>query len=180
TAIGERTPSTKHAEQDARRHARQSKDHADCRAATIRPSLAEIALALSSRCDNHNVAATAKMAILIVAAFSSRLSRYTWFRGPSWDAWRAVLKGAFAEPMTAEELKLFHLVAERDPPRKRVRELWIIAGRRAGKDSVASAIQAYFSACANYEGLLRPGEVASVMCLAVDRDQAKIELRYVK
>src|SRR5208283_4362170 len=67
TAIGERTPSTKHAEQDARRHARQSKDHADCRAATIRPSLAEIALALSSRCDNHNVAATAKMAILIVA-----------------------------------------------------------------------------------------------------------------
>src|SRR5208283_584764 len=77
TAIGERKPSTKHAEQDARRHARQSKDHADCRAATIRPSLAEIALALSSRCDNHNVAATAKMAILIVAAFSSRLSRYT-------------------------------------------------------------------------------------------------------
>src|SRR5208283_250136 len=77
TAIGERTPSTKHAEQDARRHARQSKDHADCRAATIRPSLAEIALALSSRCDNHNVAATAKMAILIVAAFSSRLSRYS-------------------------------------------------------------------------------------------------------
>src|SRR5271166_5503987 len=70
-------PSTKYAERDARRHARQSKDHADCRAATIRPSLAEIALALSSRCDNHNVAATAKMAILIVAAFSSRLSRYS-------------------------------------------------------------------------------------------------------
>ena len=34
------------------------------------------ALALSSRRDNHHIAATAKMAILIVAAFPSRLSRY--------------------------------------------------------------------------------------------------------
>jgi hypothetical protein len=30
-----------------------------------------------SRRDNHHFAATAKMAILIVAAFPSRLSRYT-------------------------------------------------------------------------------------------------------
>jgi hypothetical protein len=29
-----------------------------------------------SRRDNHHIAATAKMAILIVAAFPSRLSRY--------------------------------------------------------------------------------------------------------
>jgi hypothetical protein len=34
-------------------------------------------LALSSGRDNHPVAATAEMAILIVAVFSSRLSRYT-------------------------------------------------------------------------------------------------------
>jgi hypothetical protein len=37
----------------------------------------DLLLALSSRHDNHPSAATAKMAILIVAAFSSRLSRYT-------------------------------------------------------------------------------------------------------
>ena len=29
------------------------------------------------------------------------------FAGPSWAMWRAVLKGAFAEPMTDEEIELF-------------------------------------------------------------------------
>jgi hypothetical protein len=62
------------------------------------------------------------------------------FTGPSWDRWRAVLKAAFAEPLDADELALFREVAERDPPLHRVREFWVIAGRRAGKDSVASAI----------------------------------------
>ena len=36
-----------------------------------------MSLALSPGRDNHPLAATAKMAILIVAAFLSRLSRYT-------------------------------------------------------------------------------------------------------
>jgi hypothetical protein len=44
------------------------------------------------------------------------------------------LKAAFALKMGSEELALFRAVAERDPPKKRVRELWVIAGRRAGKD----------------------------------------------
>jgi hypothetical protein len=83
-----------------------------------------------------------------------------WFSGPSWATWRAILKAAFAIPMGRRESELFRHVAERDPPRKRVRELWIIAGRRAGKDSVASAIAAWFSAFPSYDGLLRPGEMA--------------------
>ncbi|HMJ43919.1 MAG TPA: hypothetical protein VK522_16750 [Pseudolabrys sp.] len=37
----------------------------------------KISLALSPGRDNHPLAATAKMAILIVAVFPSRLSRYT-------------------------------------------------------------------------------------------------------
>jgi hypothetical protein len=103
-----------------------------------------------------------------------------WFSGPSWATWRAILKAAFAIPMGRRESELFRHVAERDPPRKRVRELWIIAGRRAGKDSVASAIAAWFSAFPSYDGLLRPGEMANVLCLAVDRQQAKIVLKYTK
>ena len=58
-----------------------------------------------------------------------------WFSGPSWSTWRAVLKAAYALPMTDEERMQFYGVAERDPPAKQVRELWIVAGRRAGKDS---------------------------------------------
>ena len=100
------------------------------------------------------------------------------FHGESWARWRAILKAAFAEPMDEAELALFREVAERDPPTERVRELWVIAGRWSGKDSVASAI-ATVAATGDYREHLRPGERATVMCLANDRDQAKIVQRYI-
>ena len=59
-----------------------------------------------------------------------------------------------------------------------MRELIIIAGRRSGKDSTASAI-ATVAAIGDYSAQLRPGERASVLCLAVDRDQARIVQRYI-
>lgn len=101
-----------------------------------------------------------------------------WFVGPSWHGWGAILKAAFGLPMTRGERMLFRAVAQRDPPRKRVRELWIVAGRRAGKDSIASVIGTWFAAFENYDGRLRPGEFATVLSLAFDRLQAKIQLRY--
>jgi hypothetical protein len=100
------------------------------------------------------------------------------FAGPSWDTWRAILKAAYGEPLDAAELALFRTVAgDRAPPRHRVRELIVIAGRRSGKDSIASAI-ATTAAIADYGPHLRPGERASVICMAVDREQAKIVQRY--
>jgi hypothetical protein len=101
-----------------------------------------------------------------------------WFAGPSWAVWRAILKGAFALPMSEAEVELFRGVAERDPPTRRVRELWIIAGRRSGKDSVASLIAAWFGAFQDYSDVLRPGEVASILCLASDKNQAGIVRKY--
>jgi hypothetical protein len=73
-----------------------------------------------------------------------------WFTGPSWNTWRSVLKAAFALSMDKEERHLLATVAHRDPPSRRVREAWVVAGRRAGKDSVASAISTYFSAFVDY------------------------------
>jgi hypothetical protein len=84
-----------------------------------------------------------------------------WFSGPSWACWRSVLRAAFGLKMSADDLKLFRGVAERDPPARRVRELWVVAGRRAGKDSVAC----YAAGFVDYGRVLRPGEAASVMCL---------------
>ena len=102
------------------------------------------------------------------------------FAGDSWATWRAVLKAAYGEPLSPSERLLFHTVAgDRDPPRDRVRELWVIAGRRSGKDSIASAV-ATTTALTDYRRFLRPGERASVLCLAVDRAQAKIVNRYVR
>lgn len=103
-----------------------------------------------------------------------------WFPGESWDAWRTVLKGAFALSMTPEEVEQFWELAERAPPERQVRELWAIAGRRAGKDSIASVIAAYFASFYDFTGKLRPGEKAVVLCLACDRDQATIVLNYVR
>jgi hypothetical protein len=103
-----------------------------------------------------------------------------WFDGESWDVWRAVLKGAFADQMTPREVRLFRCVADRDPPERRVRELWAIAGRRGGKDSIASLIAACMASFIDYTPLLRPGERATVFCLAVDRQQAKIVLNYTR
>jgi hypothetical protein len=104
-----------------------------------------------------------------------------WFRGDTWSGWRSILKAAFGLPMADGEVAFFRTVAERDPPERPVTELWIIAGRRAGKDSIASVITAYIAAMfGDADRRLRPGERATVMCLAVDRDQAKIVLNYTR
>jgi hypothetical protein len=103
-----------------------------------------------------------------------------WFEGETWDGWRSVLKAAYALPMTGDEVDFFRSVAERDPPKRRVRELWCIVGRRGGKDSVASVIAAHSAALFDQGHRLRPGERALVMCLAVDRDQAKVVLNYCR
>jgi hypothetical protein len=103
-----------------------------------------------------------------------------WFAGGSWDAWRSVLKGAFALPMSQKEATHFHALAQRNPPANPCRELWCVCGRRAGKDSVASLIAAYTAAFFDPKGRLRRGERATVLCLAVDREQAKIVHRYIK
>src|SRR5664280_1495460 len=76
TAIAGKKLSTKRAEWDVRRRARQSKAHPDCRSTTIKSRVTKISLALSAGRDNHPPAATAEMAILIVAVFPSRLTRY--------------------------------------------------------------------------------------------------------
>jgi hypothetical protein len=102
------------------------------------------------------------------------------FRGPSWDPWRTVLKATYALPMIAEEQAFFRSVADRSPPAQRVREAWFIVGRSGGKDSIASLIAAHSAALFDQRHRLRPGERALVMCLACDRDQARIVLDYCK
>ena len=62
-----------------------------------------------------------------------------------------------------------------------MQEVWIIAGRRAGKDSIASLLASNIAAMFNdSDGRLRPGERAQIACLAVDRDQARIVLNYCR
>jgi hypothetical protein len=120
------------------------------------------------------------MNVDLIDALSDRELFQPWFIGQSWSMWRAVLKAAYAKPLSADELALFHSVAgDRDPPEQPVHELWIAAGRRAGKDSIAGAIVAA-AALADHSAILRPGERGVVLLLACDREQSKIVLGYVR
>lgn len=128
-----------------------------------------------------------KSALSIIDAIDDPALFAPWFQSApghersTWWAWRVVLKAAFGLPMADDEIAFFRTVAERDPPPHRVKEIWIIVGRRGGKDSVASVVAAYIAAMfADHDHRLRPGERALVVCLAVDRDQAKIILNYTR
>jgi hypothetical protein len=109
------------------------------------------------------------MNISPVAAISHKLLSAPFFKGDSWNCWRACLRAAFAESMR----ELFTAVAACQPPQKRVRELVIAAGRGAGKDSIASLVVT--CAAFNFDRKnFRPGEKAVCMALACDREQANV------
>jgi hypothetical protein len=85
------------------------------------------------------------MKLTISDALHSKRLFAPFFSGPSWLRWRAVLKAVFAEPLSPDELASFIAVAERDPPKARVKQLVCVVGRGGGKDSAASLIAAYGS-----------------------------------
>jgi hypothetical protein len=97
-----------------------------------------------------------------------------------WQTWCIVLKAAFALGLaSAAERELFEAIAGARPlPRKRVRELWAIVGRRAGKSRMAAAL-ATFIACFVPHQLAR-GEVGYVLVLAASRDQARVVFDYCR
>jgi hypothetical protein len=103
-----------------------------------------------------------------------------WFRGPSWDPWRTVLRPIFGLPMDESQTAFFKSVAgDRVAPTASIREFWAIVGRRGGKDSIISLIAAYMASTFDPRGILRPGERAVVACIAPDRATALIIWRYV-
>jgi hypothetical protein len=121
----------------------------------------------------------------VVAAMEHPRLFRRWFGGnvgepDTWANWKAVLKAAFALDMSTAEVKFFRTVAERRLPTRRVKELWIVAGRRAGKDSIASVVMGHAAAFFADIERLRPGERALCMAVACSRDQSGIVLNYTK
>lgn len=106
------------------------------------------------------------------------------FEGDTWEAMKAVLSGAFGLPMDKERLTLFkELSGGREAPQKRVRELWVVAGRRSAKSNTSAATACYLATIgATLEGLtdkLKPGERGVISLVAVDRDQARVLFNYI-
>ena len=98
-----------------------------------------------------------------------------WFFGESWDGWRSILRAIYCLPMDEADRAFFKQVAERDPPTRRPREVWVIAGRRSGKSAITSLIASYSAIFFQADvQQLRPGEKARVLALAVDKAQARV------
>src|SRR5262245_8401732 len=96
----------------------------------------------------------------------------------SWQTWLCVLRAAFGLLRDdADELATFHRVAgERAPPSRRVRELWCVVARRAGKSRMAAALAVFLALFQRHK--LAKGEIGHVLVLAATADQAKTVFEY--
>ena len=97
----------------------------------------------------------------------------------TWATWLTILKAAFGEKLTSEEIITFAAVAgNRDPPKRRVRELWCLIGRRGGKSRIAAALAVYFACFVKHR--LAAGEHGMALVLAASEQQARVVFGYAK
>lgn len=103
------------------------------------------------------------------------------FGGSSFEAWRALLGGFYGLPLTQDQADIFGgITGGRDAPTEACAELWLAIGRRGGK-SRGAALVATCEACFNdHRAKLAPGEVATVLVIAADRQQARTVMRYIR
>jgi hypothetical protein len=97
-----------------------------------------------------------------------------------WKTWLIVMRAGFALGLgTDEERELFeHVAGDRPLPRKRVRELWCVIGRRSGKSRMAAALSVFIACFMKHK--LAAGEIGFVLVLASSRDQARVVFEYIK
>jgi hypothetical protein len=101
--------------------------------------------------------------------------------GDSWRPWRTLLIAAMGEALNADEFMTFQAVTGRkELPSSRVDEMFIVAGRRAGKDRAASVLASYLAALVDWSPVLAKGERGLVLCIGPDQRQAKITRDYIE
>jgi hypothetical protein len=103
------------------------------------------------------------------------------FAAPSFWTWRTLAKLIDGTPLTEpREVELFEQCTGRSVlPGKPVRRLILLAGRRAGKDRLLSAVAIWRAAlCADWRKHISAGEQAVCVLLGADKKQAGILRRY--
>src|SRR5215210_8067188 len=99
----------------------------------------------------------------------------------TWTAWLVVLKAIFGLPMNSEDLILFNLHTGRTlPPIGGAKETFLIIGRRGGKSFISALVTCFIACFIDFNPFITVGETLVVMCLARDKEQARIVFRYVK
>jgi hypothetical protein len=103
------------------------------------------------------------------------------FAKPSFWTWRVVAKLIDGEALTEErEVELFKTCTGRSKlPDGPVKQMFILAGRRAGKDRFMSAVAVWRAAlAADWHRHISPGEAACTLTLGSDKKQAAIMRNY--
>jgi hypothetical protein len=99
----------------------------------------------------------------------------------TWASWISFLKALFALPMSQQEIALYQRCTGREKaPGRTFREAWVPTGRRSGKSFIAALIAVFLACFRDYTPYLSPGESASILILAADRQQAAIIFKYVR
>src|SRR4029078_6481015 len=99
----------------------------------------------------------------------------------TWVAWRAFIASLFALPMAESAAHIYRGCTGRGAlPREAVREAWLVIGRRGGKSFILALIAVYLATFVKYAQQLAPGERATVLVIAADRQQARVIMRDVK
>ncbi|MGB3445201.1 MAG: hypothetical protein WBA48_00705 [Xanthobacteraceae bacterium] len=107
-----------------------------------------------------------------------------WFGGETWANWRVIDKAMFGLPLDDDELATFKTLTGRDEaPTETASEVWLVVGRRGGKDVKSAALAVYLATIGaevyGWRARLVRGERGVVQLLAVDRDQAGVAFRYI-
>ena len=99
--------------------------------------------------------------------------------GPAetWSTWLAALKAAFGIALTEDERQAFASIAgSREPPARKVAQLWAIAGRGSGKSPYLPPSPP--TSPASCSTTSTPARLAMCWCWPVSRDQAKMVFSY--
>lgn len=103
------------------------------------------------------------------------------FGGESFAAWRALLSAFYGLELSDDERATLEAITGRDSlPESAFAALWLVMGRRGGKSLASALIALYQAAFHSYHDRLAPGEIATALVIAGDRDQARAVMRYVK
>ncbi len=99
----------------------------------------------------------------------------------SWQSWMIYLKALFGLPgIEGADLKLLQeCTGLSEPPRERVRESFVICGRRSGKSFISALVSVYLACFHDWAPYLAPGERGWIFTIAVDKQQAGIVRRYI-
>jgi len=101
--------------------------------------------------------------------------------GDSWKPWRTLLIGACGEELNEDERVIFKKITGRDrEPGKFVAQLVAAVGRRGGKSKAVACLAAYISALCDFDDVLVPGEVGTVLCVSLNTKVAGIVKGYIE